>query len=66
MKHIKHINESNIQTINHYFHFLVYSGHQGWQTKFDEGIEFLKSLNLTDDQYKKLSQLVETYLISIY
>jgi Spy/CpxP family protein refolding chaperone len=62
MKHLKHINEKNNDIINHCFHFLVYSsGHKDWQDKFNKGVEFLKSLNLTDDQYKKLGELMELY-----
>ena len=53
MKHLRKINEN--ENVNSYFHYLVYSGgHDKWQSKFNEGVEFLKSLNLTDDQYKKL------------
>ena len=44
------------------FHFLKYSGgHKAWQDKFNKGLEFLESLNLTDEQYKELGKLWETY-----
>jgi Spy/CpxP family protein refolding chaperone len=60
MKYLKKINES--VDINSYFHYLVHSGgHSKWQEKFNNGVEFLKSLNLTDEQYKKLGELFEEY-----
>jgi hypothetical protein len=62
MKHIKRINESSDDLINHCFHFLRYSGgHKLWQEKFDQGLDFLKSLNLTEEQYKELGKLWELY-----
>lgn len=48
--------------LNMSFHFLVNSGgHQKWQSEFNEGLEFLKSLHLNEEQYKKLGNLMERY-----
>jgi hypothetical protein len=62
MKHLRKINENREDIVNSSFHFLKYSsGHKGWQDKFNKGLEFLESLNLTDDQYKELGNLWQTY-----
>ena len=62
MKHLRKINENREDIVNSSFHFLIHSfGHKLWQDKFNKGIEFLKSLNLTDEQYKELGKLWETY-----
>lgn len=62
MKHLKSLNESNDDFIKSCFHFLIHVyGNLKWRDDFNKGIDFLKSLNLTDEQYKQLGQLFEKY-----
>lgn len=49
-------------TLNSHFHFLVHSGgHEKWRSEFNDGLEFIKSLGLNEEQYKKLGSLIERY-----
>ena len=43
-----------------YFHYLVHCNIY-YKEKFDNGLEFLKTLNLSDEQYKQLGKLMELY-----
>ncbi len=43
--------------LNFYFHYLVY----GEKDKFQNFLDFLKTLNLTDEQYNKLGEFIELY-----
>ncbi len=46
---------------NMYFHFLKYPSHKYYDEKFTKGLEFINSLNLSDEQYKTLGELFELY-----
>ena len=45
---------------NIHFHYLIHCNIY-YKDKFQKGLDFLKSLNLTDDQYKELGKLMELY-----
>ena len=53
-----------MDNFNTYFHYLIYCNTGDgnyYNTKFKKGLDFLRSLNLTDDQYKELGKLIELY-----
>ena len=49
-----------MHNFNTYFHYLIYCN-SFYKDKFQKGLDFLMSLNLTDDQYKELGRLMESY-----
>lgn len=54
MKHLK-VYEADIEYFDSYFYFLKSLENS------KESIEFLKSLDLTEEQYSKLSEIMEDY-----
>ena len=46
--------------LNKHFHFLVYC-EDSHKSKFQKGLEFLKTLNLSETQYATLGGLMELY-----
>lgn len=57
MKYIKPINESNISIIENQFNYFKDCS----DVMNRKGFEFLAGLNLTEDQYKELSYIIDDF-----
>lgn len=59
MKHLKRINENvDIEGI---FYELKRPHDKSYEKEFEKGLNFLKTLNLTEDQYRQLANLLDEF-----